>query len=48
MGDVAEVARKRALTGFRVGYRMNDKGECVVALIFPPSHPDSRSPQGRG
>jgi hypothetical protein len=37
MIDVMEtVARKRALPGYRVVYRVNPKGEHVVAVIWPP------------
>jgi hypothetical protein len=37
MIDVMEtVARKRALPGYRVVYRVNPKGEHVVAVISPP------------
>jgi hypothetical protein len=36
---VEEVARAKHLLGWRVGYKKNDKGEHVVALIFPPQPP---------
>jgi hypothetical protein len=37
MIDVMEtVAQKRALLGYRVVYRVNPKGEHVVAVIWPP------------
>jgi hypothetical protein len=37
MIDVMEtLARKRALPGYRVVYRVNAKGEYVVAVIWPP------------
>ena len=30
------LARAKHLVGHRIAYKMNDKGEHVVALIFPP------------
>ena len=29
----------RGLVGFRVAYKMNAKGEHVVAIVFPPQPP---------
>jgi hypothetical protein len=36
MNEIDELALRRCIAGYRVAYRMNDRGEHVVALIFPP------------
>jgi len=36
MSAIEELARARELSGFRVAYKQNARGEHVVALIFPP------------
>ncbi|MDP8999939.1 MAG: hypothetical protein M3O46_07490 [Myxococcota bacterium] len=36
MTAVEEMARAKAIQRFRVVYKMNDRGEHVIALIFPP------------
>jgi len=38
MNEIEQLARAKHLVG-RVAYKMNDKGEHVVALIFPPQPP---------
>lgn len=39
MNEIEQVARAKHLVGFRVAYKTNDRGEHVVALIFPPQPP---------
>jgi hypothetical protein len=33
--DIAEIARAKQLTGFRVDHKVNGRGELVIALILP-------------
>jgi hypothetical protein len=40
MGQIEKIAEAERLIGYRVAYKMNDKGEHVVALIYqsyPPA-----------
>jgi hypothetical protein len=36
MSAIDELALRKCIAGYRVAYRMNDRGEHVVALIYPP------------
>jgi hypothetical protein len=39
MNEIDQLARAKHLVGHRVAYKMNDKGEHVVAVMFPPQPP---------
>jgi hypothetical protein len=39
MTDIERLAKARHITGYRVAYKVNARGEHVVALIFPPQPP---------
>jgi ribosomal protein L35AE/L33A len=39
MAEIDQIAKAKHLVGHRVAYKMNDKGEHVIALIFPPQPP---------
>ena len=39
MTELEQLARAKRLVGHRVVYKMNDRGEHVIALIFPPQPP---------
>jgi hypothetical protein len=39
MTEIEQLARAKHLVGHRIAYKMNAKGEHVVALIFPPQPP---------
>jgi hypothetical protein len=43
MNAIDELALKKCIAGYRVAYRMNDRGEHVVALIYPPQPERSAS-----
>jgi hypothetical protein len=36
MQEVEALAKSRGMKGHRVGYKLNAKGEHVVAMIWPP------------
>jgi hypothetical protein len=42
---IAELARAKGLTNARVDHKVNDRGELVIALILPPTHPGEWTPK---
>jgi hypothetical protein len=47
---IGELARARHVPKFRVDYKVNARGEIVIALILPPTDsalPPERTPSGR-
>jgi hypothetical protein len=43
MNAIDELALRKCIAGYRLAYKMNDRGEHVVALIYPPQ-PDRAGP----
>jgi hypothetical protein len=39
MNEIEQLARAKHLVNHRVAYKMNERGEHVIALIFPPQPP---------